>query len=282
RNYKHYKAFKDTMTVRTWFNMVELAKRLEAVVNVDNVLIDTLMKQRGPIQSGIEQKPESQRIRELKNSKKELNLEVARLNAHKESLSKRKNIYAITMVLSVLALLIILGSYISYVQKNKEIIKKQKKNNKVILELKQAHQNDLSGLNSENEKLKKELQGHDEIVNKLNAEIDKLTEEKEMLENNASAMKQSYNAIKSKEAEKEEKAASAAPAVTEDELAEIRREINTLSEEVAQIINEKTKLEERLNQTNDELEKEKQKNSEIGGDIEGLLKKFKGDVKNNE
>ena len=40
--YKEYKQYKDTMTVRTWINMVNLVKHLEDVVKIDNTIINNI------------------------------------------------------------------------------------------------------------------------------------------------------------------------------------------------------------------------------------------------
>ena len=40
---QHYTQFKDTMTERTWINLVELGKRAEALIELDNELLDILL-----------------------------------------------------------------------------------------------------------------------------------------------------------------------------------------------------------------------------------------------
>jgi DNA repair exonuclease SbcCD ATPase subunit len=262
KNFGAYKTFKDTITVRTWLNMVELSKRLEAVVEVDNVLIDSLLKQKTvkhvPAQS------ESTRYLNLKKTNKELNREYAIVSGRIDYYKGSSKLYGIGFALTGLALLIILISYFLYVRKIKEVIKQNKTHHKTVLKLKQSHQAEVLSFKSE--------------LDTCKMEVEKLNEEKIMLENSATEIKKSFEVVKSKQETLVEKEESKAEIQTtnEDELADIRQELTALSTEVGNIINEKQLLEDKLTKATEELDKQKNVNSSIEGDIEGLLNKLKG------
>lgn len=45
RSYENYVLIRDTMTIRTWINMRNYSENLEATVNADNLIIESLMAQ---------------------------------------------------------------------------------------------------------------------------------------------------------------------------------------------------------------------------------------------
>jgi hypothetical protein len=262
KNFGAYKTFKDTMTIRTWVNMVELSKRLESVVEVDNILIDSLLKQKTvkllPAQS------EGIRYLNLKKSNSELIKEYAIVSGRMDYYKASSKLYGIGFALTGLVLLIVSMSYFLYVRKIKEVIKQNKTHHKTVLKLKQAHQTEVLSFKSE--------------LDACKVEVEKLNEEKIMLENSATEMKKSFEVLKSKQETlvQEENTVTETKLINEDELVDIRQELTALSAEVSNVISEKQLLEDKLTKATEELDKQKNVNSSIKGDIEGLLNRLKG------
>ncbi len=241
---QHYKAFKDTMTIRTWINMVELSSRLEAVVLIDNILLDSLLIDT-PNNANLEAK-----LRELTGVRDQLITDNARLNVENVTSKKREsNLIFIVVVVSII-LIIVAISWIRYMMRCKQMEKTSGKNSKKVTNLKQMQK---------------------EEVDALKDEIKKLKEDQLLMENNASQIKKSYELLKSESDIKPEDISVA----DEDALEDIRKEMKALSTEIANILGEKDKLEKALKKANEELASQKDDNKSMEDELENILKKFK-------
>ena len=99
--YKDYMNLKDTMTTRTWINMVNLSKKLEAVVLFDNVMLDSLAVTY-PGQANLET-----RIAELTQIKDELISSNAKVNMDYTKTEQSRKKLLIASIISGIMLVIL-------------------------------------------------------------------------------------------------------------------------------------------------------------------------------
>lgn len=258
--FQHYKEFKDTLTIRTWLNMVELSKRLENLVLVDNILLDSLLLNT-PVIVNTETKDQ-----EVNSIKDQLITDNARLNAELAAVSKQKSNYIFIIVVILILLAFVTITWLKVLMKYKQIEKISGRSNDKLLMLKE--------LNKKEQDLLKD-------------EIKKLKDNQLLLENTASQMKKSYEILKSEQSQ-----SIPSVAISEEEgLEEMRREMEVIGEEVSSILEEKQKLEEELKIANlellkyqnanktleDELIKNQGSTKSIEDELEALLRKLKNE-----
>lgn len=261
-----YKGFKDTMTIRTWSNMVELSNRLEKVVLLDNVLIDSLQNTTA---ENVISKPDlnlESKVQELSSVKDQLITDNARLNAEFDALSKQKSNHIFIIVVIIIVLILVIISWVRVLMKYKRFEKYSDRTNDKLLTLKQIHKQEMDLLKDE---------------------ITKLKDDQLLMESTADQMKKSYEILKSEQSQN-------IPSDTisdEEGLNEVRKEMEAISEEVSSILDEKQKIEEDLkiatqellkyqnaNKTmEDELIKNQQATKSIEDELELLLRKLKNE-----
>jgi len=255
QHFQYYKDFKDTLTIRTWLNMVELSNRLEAVVIIDNVLLDSLLIGT-PSDANLEA-----RVQELSTIKDQLINDNARLNAENTSMSNQRSNYIFSIVVIIFVLILVVIAWIRNLMKIKHIEKFSDRSDEKVLNLKQKHKDELDLLKDE---------------------IQKLKEDQLLMENTASQMKKSYDILKSEKSDDS----------TDDEsLEEVRKEMEAISEEVSSILEEKQRIEDELKLTyqellkyqsanktmEDELIKHQGATRSIEDELELLLRKLKNE-----
>ncbi len=237
QRFQQYKEFKDTLTIRTWSNMVELSKRLEAVVSIDNILFDSLMINSPKRNINLET-----RVSELTAIKDQLIGDNARLNAEYTTISKQKGNYIFIIVVLIILLTLLTISWIRNFVKFKHIEKSSNKSNEKLLNLKQAHKVELD---------------------QLKDEIQKLKDDQLLMENTASQMKKSYEILKT---EQSYNYTSEGPS-EDDGIEEVRKEMEEISAEVSSILEEKQRIEEELKLANQELVKYQSANKTIEDEL---------------
>ncbi len=242
--YQHYKSFRDTMTIRTWINMVELSKRLEAVVVEDDKILKNL-PQDSPVT--VSNDP---RINQLAQEKEQLINDNLRLNNENEAFSNRKNTYVFFIVLLVILLIFSSFYWIRNTMKFKQMLTQNTKDDKKILNLKQQHK---------------------EETDALKEEIEQLKADKMIVENSANQIKKSFDVLKSESSMAKNKVSD----VDDEALNEVRKEMKELTSEIAKVLVEKQKLEEELLNANEKLKTQEESGKAIEDELENLLKKLK-------
>ncbi len=242
--YQHYKSFRDTMTIRTWINMVELSKRLEAVVVEDDKILKNL-PQDSPVT--VSNDP---RINQLAQEKEQLINDNLRLNNENEAFSNRKNTYVFFIVLLVILLIFSSFYWIRNTMKFKQMLTQNTKDDKKILNLKQQHK---------------------EETDALKEEIEQLKADKMIVENSANQIKKSFDVLKSESSMAKNKVSD----VDDEALNEVRKEMKELTSEIAKVLVEKQKLEEELLNANEKLKAQEESGKAIEDELENLLKKLK-------
>jgi len=259
QHFQYYKDFKDTLTIRTWLNMVELSNRLEAVVIIDNVLLDSLLIGT-PSDANLEA-----RVQELSTIKDQLINDNARLNAENTSISNQRSNYIFSIVVIIFVLILVVIAWIRNLMKIKHIEKFSDRSDEKVLNLKQKHKDELDLLKDE---------------------IQKLKEDQLLMENTASQMKKSYDILKEKMSDD---FTSEGP--SNDSIDEVRKEMEEISEEVSSILEEKQRIEDELKLTyqellkyqsanktmEDELIKHQGATRSIEDELELLLRKLKNE-----
>jgi len=257
--FQYYKNFKDTLTIRTWLNMVELSNRLEAVVLIDNLLLDSLLVGT-PTDANLEA-----RVQELSTVKDQLITDNARLNAENTSILNQKSNYIFSIVVIILVLIFVVIAWIRILMKFKHIEKFSGRSNEKLLDLKQKHKEELDLLKDE---------------------IQKLKEDQLLMENTSSQMKKSYDILKEKMSND---FTSEGP--SNDSIEEVRKEMEEISEEVSSILEEKQRIEDELKLTyqellkyqsanktmEDELIKNQDTTKSIEDELDLLLRKLKNE-----
>lgn len=242
--FKYYKNYKDTMTIRTWVNMVELSKRLEAVVMIDNILLDSLLGST-PVYENLKLQN-----KELLNQRDQLIAENVQLNNENTFTNKQKeNLIFIIIIIST-TLIICVIFWIRKIIESRNTQEYFVRFNKKIIDLKEAH--------------KKE-------IDTLKSEIEKLRTEKSLLERNTNQVEETYEILNDDKVQKRKKINK------NDELtlSEVRKEIEDLNEEISSILTDKQKLEKDLKKSKEELSTYLIENKKLEEDLENLLKKIK-------
>lgn len=258
--FQHYKVFKDSMTIRTWLNMVELSKRLEDVVLLDNILLDSLLIGT-PADVNLEA-----RVKELSSLKDQLITSNARLNDSYTTISKQKSNLIFIIVVIALILLLLMISWIRNMLKYKHIEKFSGRSSEKILNLKQTHKEELD---------------------LLKVEIEKLKEDQILMENAASQMKKSYEILKSEQSDND----SSIGLNNDEGFDEMRKEMEAINEELSSILEDKQKIAEELKMANlenlkyqnanktmeDELIKNQEATKSVEDELELILRKLKNE-----
>ncbi len=245
--FQNYRSHKDTITVRTWMNMVELANKLETLMAVDNMLIDSLLIGT-PTNADLEN-----RVGELENIRTQLINDNARLNQANADLEKQYKLFYTLFIVSTALLLIIFGFFIYQFNKLKSLKDNTDSHSEDVLKMKHVYNQEVS---------------------KLQQDLLNLQAEKEMLENNAVQMKKSFETVKE---EKQSLKAKLLEMKDQDNLGDIRKEVEEMSEEVSRIMQENQDLQEELDSTKQALIEQKEVNKSIESDLANLFNRFKKD-----
>ncbi|MBU1013979.1 MAG: hypothetical protein KKG99_13345 [Bacteroidetes bacterium] len=249
--YQEYVNFKDTMSSRTWINMVDLSKKLEAVVFFDNTMLDS-MAIVSPSESILHS-----RIQELSKLRDELITDNARVNTLLIQTEKYKNTLLIIAIMMGLLFVGVLISLIFIVTKHKKLSSDSDNYMDGILKLKEAH--------------KKE-------TDLLKDQIEEYAGEMELLENSALSIKKAYDILKTEQVSQPD----IAPTDNSNEIADIRKEVEELSEEMAKLIAERDEFEEALGMANLKLAHQIDLNKKFEADLESLLGRVKGKPKDDQ
>lgn len=249
--YKEYASFKDSMSSRTWINMVDLSKKLEAVVLFDNMMLDSFAVV-SPSEAILQT-----RVLELSKLRDELIADNARVNTTLSQTEKYKNtLLIIAIVLGLLLVGVVIG-FIFIINKHKKLSADSDNYMDGILKLKEAH--------------KKE-------TDLLKDQIEEYAGEMELLENNALSIKKAYDILKAEQAIQSE----IPPSNNSNEIADIRKEVEELSDEMAKLIEERDEFEEALGMANLKLAHQIDINKKFEADLEALLGRIKGKAKNDQ
>lgn len=257
--YQDYRSFKDTMSIRTWTNMVELSNRLEKVVLIDNALMDSVLIG-NPADVNLEV-----RVAELSKIREQLITDNARLNKISVDKTKQFKLFYSLFIVSTALLVIVLSIFVYQFNKFRSI----KKN-------KDVHGEDISKLKS----------FYNQEITKLKKELVNIQDEKELIENNSLQIRKSYDLLKEhKKTWEEEKEALIqqveSPKESED-LDEIRKSMEEMSLEVAKILEEKRDLELTIGKMNHELSNLKEINTEMESDLGKLNQELSNQVEINK
>lgn len=257
--YQDFRSFKDTMSIRTWTNMVELSNRLERVVLIDNALMDSLLIGR-PADINLET-----RVSELSNIREQLINDNARLNQISIDQTKQYKLFYTLFIVSTALLIILLSIFVYQFNKFRSIKNSKDTNSEDISKLKTFY-------NQEITKLKREL------VN--------IQDEKELIENNAIQIRRSYDALKDAKKLLEEDKKIIEQKVENvkesEDLDEIRKSMEEMSLEVTKILEEKRDLELNLGKVNHELSSLRDVNTEMGTNLEKLNQELSDQVEINK
>ena len=245
--FKEYRAFKDTMSIRTWINMVELSDRLEKVVLLDNSLIDSIL-----IGSPSDANMEA-RIQELSKIREQLITDNSRLNQLNSDRTKQSKLYYSLFIISIVLLVIILSLFVYQFNKFRSI-----KNN--------------TDANSENTLKLKHF--YNKEITKLKSELVNIQDEKVLIENNALKIRKSFEILKVEKGDLEKKVTDAQET---ENLEEIRNTMEEMSLEVSRIMEEKRDLELDLSKAKHDLSNQIEINREIEADLEKLFNRFNKD-----
>ncbi|PKP34095.1 MAG: hypothetical protein CVU00_08410 [Bacteroidetes bacterium HGW-Bacteroidetes-17] len=249
--YQEYVNFKDTMSSRTWINMVDLSNKLETVVLFDNMMLDSIAIV-SPGESVLQA-----RVLELSKLRDELIADNARVNTALSQTEKYKNtLLIIAIILGLLLVGVVIG-FIFIINKHKKLSSDSDNYMEGILKLKEAH--------------KKE-------TDLLKDQIEEYAGEMELLENNALSIKKAYDILKSEQAMQSE----IPPSNNSNEIADIRKEVEELSDEMAKLIAERDEFEEALGMANLKLAHQIDLNKKFEADLESLLGRVKGKAKNDQ
>lgn len=249
--YQEYMQVKDTMTSRSWLNMVNLANKLEAVVRFDNVMFDTLSFA-SPDQANLEA-----RIAELIKVKDELILSNAQLNEEFTIAEKaRSGLFIASIVLGII-LLVLLVVLVMVTIKYRKLSLEAENHMADTLKLKYQHK---------------------EEMDVLKDQIENFEEELELMENNALEMKRSFDVMKSEQVFR----ASQEPQNNTKELQEIHEELEELSNELTRVMTERDEFEESLGMAKLKLAHQMDLNKKFEVDLEALLGRIKGKPKTDQ
>ncbi len=249
--YQDYMQFKDSMTTRTWLNMVNLATKLEAVIEIDNVILDSLEVE-SPDQTNLEQ-----RIAELTKTKDELILSNAQVNQEFAAVEKSKTILIITSIIMGVLLLTLGIMLFIIIIKYRKISKDTENYMADTLELKRLHK---------------------EEIDTFKDQIENYVGEIELLENNALEMKKSFDVMKSEHINQSHNAQPDSSV----EIEAIRKEVEELSNELTKVMEERDDFEESLGMANLKLAHQIDLNKKFEADLESLLGRIKGKPKTDQ
>lgn len=245
--FQDYKAHKDTISVRTWLNMVTLAEKLETLVLLDNVLLDSLLVGT-PTNADLEL-----RVSELSKIREQLITDNARLNQSNIDFNNQYKLFYVLFIVSSVLFLMVLGFFIYHFRKFKSV----------------KHTTNAHG-----EDAKKLKQFYNEEVAKLKKEMINIQDEKELMHNNAIQMRSSFETLKE---EKKSLETQLKEAKETDNFEEIRTNMEEMTQEVSKVMEEKRDLELEVAKLKQDLTNQMDHNKSIEEDLTNLFKRIKRD-----
>ena len=249
--YQDYINFKDTITSRTWLNMVNLSKKLEAVVFFDNMMLDSLAIT-SPSQADLQA-----RLVELSKIKDELIISNARVNVeYSRSEKARKGLFIAAIISGILILGLIIALVILSI-KHRKVVSEVQNHSAHTLKLKEQHKIETDALKDQ---------------------VENCTGEIELLENNALEMKKSFDVMKSEHVNHSNNSES----TSSEEIEEIRREVAEMSDELSRVMEERDEFEEALGMANLKIAHQMDLNKKFEADLESLLVRIKSKPKNDQ
>jgi len=197
------------------------------------------------------------RVQELSILRDELITDNARVNTSLSQTEKYKNtLLIIAIILGLLLVGVVIGM-ILIITKHKKLSSDSDNYMDGILKLKEAH--------------KKE-------TDLLKDQIEEYAGEMELLENNALSIKKAYDILKTEQVSNFD----IAPSNNSNEIADIRKEVEELSEEMAKLMAERDEFEEALGMANLKLAHQIDINKKFEADLESLLGRVKGKPKDDQ
>jgi len=244
--YQEYKHYKDTMTVRTWINMVNLVKHLENIVIIDDSILSNI---------GVEEEENSltkaeQKLMETRQTLDQLIIQNNKIKDDKDNAQKRLFSVAVVAGLLLIALIIIIVASISLRSKYKKLENYFKNTNDELLKIKDA-----------------KIFENNEVKSK----IEIVEQEKELIENNLQEVKKAFETMKL-ENDLYSKSTQGIDRETYKELAE---EFNVLKSEINNILVEKQDLEKSVKEANLKYNQELEYRKQIENELKSILERFK-------
>ena len=244
--YQEYKQYKDTMTARTWINMVNLVKHLENIVIIDDSILSNI---------GVEEEESSltkaeQKLMETRQTLDQLIIQNNKIKDDKDNAQKRLFSVAVIAGLLLIALIIIIVASISLRSKYKKLENYFKDTNDELLKIK-------------DEKIFEN--------NEVKSKIEIVEQEKELIENNLQEVKKAFETMKL-ENDLYSKSTQGIDRETYKELAE---EFNVLKSEINNIIIEKQDLEKSVKEVNLKYNQELEYRKQIENELKSILERFK-------
>ncbi len=244
--YQEYKHYKDTMTARTWINMVNLVKHLENIVIIDDSILSNI---------GVEEEESSltkaeQKLMETRQTLDQLIIQNNKIKDDKDNAQKRLFSVAVIAGLLLIALIIIIIASISLRSKYKKLENYFKDTNDELLKIK-------------DEKIFEN--------NEVKSKIEIVEQEKELIENNLQEVKKAFETMKL-ENDLYSKSTQGIDRETYKELAE---EFNVLKSEINNIIIEKQDLEKSVKEVNLKYNQELEYRKQIENELKSILERFK-------
>jgi len=244
--YQEYKHYKDTMTVRTWINMVNLVKHLENIVIIDDSILSNIGVEKE--ESGLTEA--EQKLMETRQTLDQLIIQNNKIKDDKDNAQKRLFSVAVVAGLLLIALIIIIVASVSLRSKYKKLENYFKNTNDELLKIKDA-----------------KIFENNEVKSK----IEIVEQEKELIENNLQEVKKAFETMKL-ENDLYSKSTQGIDRETYKELAE---EFNVLKSEINNILVEKQDLEKSVKEANLKYNQELEYRKQIENELKSILERFK-------
>lgn len=244
--YQEYKHYKDTMTVRTWINMVNLVKHLENIVIIDDSILSNIGVEKE--ESGLTEA--EQKLMETRQTLDQLIIQNNKIKDDKDNAQKRLFSVAVVAGLLLIALIIIIVASVSLRSKYKKLENYFKNTNDELLKIKDA-----------------KIFENNEVKSK----IEIVEQEKELIENNLQEVKKAFETMKL-ENDLYSKSTQGIDRETYKELAE---EFNVLKSEINNILVEKQDLEKSVKEVNLKYNQELEYRKQIENELKSILERFK-------
>ncbi len=245
--YKDYKLCKDTMTVRTWINLVNLVEHLENVVKIDNTIINNIDEKDDNKEPGLTKA--EKKLMEARQTLDQLIIQNNKIKDDKDSAQKRLYTVAVIAGLILIFLIIFLIMNITLKSKYKKLENDFKYTNDELLKAK-----DINTINE----------------NDVRSKIEKAEQEKELIENNLQEVKKAFEALKVQI----DTPSGTEQGIDRETYQELAEEFNILKSEINNIIAEKQDMEASVKELNikyaQELESKKQMENELKAMLERL------------
>ena len=244
--YQEYKQYKDTMTARTWINMVNLVKHLENIVIIDDSILSNIGVEKE--ESGLTEA--EQKLMETRQTLDQLIIQNNKIKDDKDNAQKRLFSVAVVAGLLLIALIIIIVASVSLRSKYKKLENYFKNTNDELLKIK-------------DEKIFEN--------NEVKSKIEIVEQEKELIENNLQEVKKAFETMKL-ENDLYSKSTQGIDRETYKELAE---EFNVLKSEINNILVEKQDLEKSVKEVNLKYNQELEYRKQIENELKSILERFK-------